>query len=146
MSDRDLFDAVAHKTGEDSREIARRGFSLTGRDDAGPEPQDLLDMLLVDLQETGTVGWGSLGFGCREPLFTRDLKARRRKTSVKVCPKTHVARAALPAADRLGDRNPIKRRAWSVAEVPKPPSTRAGCFSHSPTPAPSVWLLLGRGV
>jgi hypothetical protein len=28
MSDRDLFDAVAKKTGEDSREIARRGFSL----------------------------------------------------------------------------------------------------------------------
>ena len=36
MSDRDLFDAVARKTGEGSREIARRGFSLTGRDDAGP--------------------------------------------------------------------------------------------------------------
>ena len=30
MSDRDLYDAVARKTGEDSREIARRGFSLTG--------------------------------------------------------------------------------------------------------------------
>ena len=30
MSDRDLFDAVARKTGEDSHEIARRGFVLTG--------------------------------------------------------------------------------------------------------------------
>lgn len=36
MSDRGLFDAVARKTNENSREIARRGFSLTGRDDAGP--------------------------------------------------------------------------------------------------------------
>jgi hypothetical protein len=35
MSDRDLFDAVARKTGEDSYEIARRGFSLTGPKDAG---------------------------------------------------------------------------------------------------------------
>jgi hypothetical protein len=26
MSDRDLFDAVARKTGEDSHEIARRGY------------------------------------------------------------------------------------------------------------------------
>jgi hypothetical protein len=51
MSDRDLFDAVARKTGEDSREIARRGFSLTGPDDAGPEPENLLDVLLVDLPE-----------------------------------------------------------------------------------------------
>jgi len=30
MSDSDLFDAVAHVTGEDSHEIRRRGFMLTG--------------------------------------------------------------------------------------------------------------------
>lgn len=30
MSDSDLFDAVALKTGEDSHEIWRRGFVLTG--------------------------------------------------------------------------------------------------------------------
>ena len=30
MSDRDLIDAVAHVTGEDSHEIRRRGFTLTG--------------------------------------------------------------------------------------------------------------------
>lgn len=30
MSDRDLIDAVAQKTGEDSHEIRRRGFMLTG--------------------------------------------------------------------------------------------------------------------
>jgi len=92
MSDRDLFDAVARKTGEDSHEIARRGFSLTGPDDAGPEPESLLDMLLVDLPETGTVDWDALGFGCREPFFTSDLKARRRKA--KSSSKKQVARAA----------------------------------------------------
>jgi hypothetical protein len=30
MSDHDLFDAVARKTGESNHEIARRGFSPTG--------------------------------------------------------------------------------------------------------------------
>jgi hypothetical protein len=92
MSDRDLFDAVARKTGEDSHEIARRGFSLTGPDDAGPEPECLLDVMLVDLPETGTVDWDALGFGCREPFFKSELKARRRKTTSS--PKKQVARAA----------------------------------------------------
>ena len=55
MSDHDLFDSVARKTGEDSREIRRRGFSLTSPDNAGLEPECLLDVLLVDLPETGTV-------------------------------------------------------------------------------------------
>jgi hypothetical protein len=96
MSDRDLFDAVARKTGEDTREIARRGFvlTLTGPDDAGPEPENLLDVLLVDLPESGTVDWDALGFGCREPFFTSELKARRRKASAKTSPKKQVARAA----------------------------------------------------
>jgi hypothetical protein len=77
MSDRDLIDAVARKTGEDSHEIRRRGFVLTGPDDAGPdlEPECLLDVMLVDLPETGTVDWDSLGFGCREPFFTSTLRA-----------------------------------------------------------------------
>ena len=94
MSDRDLFDAVARKTGEDSHEIARRGFVLTGPEDSGsnPEPECLLDVMLVDLPETGTVDWDALGFGCREPFFTSELKARRRKT--KVSSKKQVARAA----------------------------------------------------
>ena len=88
MSDSDLFDAVAQKTGEDSHEIRRRGFVLTGPEDSGsnPEPECLLDVLLVDLPESGTVDWDSLGFGCREPFFTSTLKARKRsrtKTSVK---------------------------------------------------------------
>jgi hypothetical protein len=84
MSDRDLINAVAQKTGEDSHEIRRRGFVLTGPDDAGPEPECLLDVLLVDLPETGTVDWDALGFGCREPFFTSTLKARRKpKASVK---------------------------------------------------------------
>ena len=88
MSDRDLIDAVAQKTGEDSREIRRRGFALTGPDDAGLEPECLLDVMLVDLPETGTVDWDALGFGCREPFFTSTLKARKKKT------KKQAARAA----------------------------------------------------
>ena len=72
MSDRDLYDAVARKTGESNHEIARRGFVLTRLDDAGtaPEPECLLDVMLVDLPETGTVDWDALGFGCREPFST----------------------------------------------------------------------------
>ena len=90
MSDRDLIDAVAHVTGEDSHEIRRRGFVLTGPDDAGSDldPECLLDVMLVDLPETGTVDWDSLGFGCREPFFTSTLKARKKKT------KKQAARAA----------------------------------------------------
>ena len=101
MSDRDLFDAVARKTGESNHEIARRGFVLTGPEDAGtsPVPECLLDVMLVDLPETGTVDWDALGFGCREPFYSRELKARRRKkasssTSVKASPKKQSARAA----------------------------------------------------
>jgi hypothetical protein len=88
MSDIDLFAAVARKTGEDSHEIRRRGFVLTGPDDAGPEPECLLDVMLVDLPETGTVDWDGLGFGCREPFFTSTLKARKKKS------KKQAARAA----------------------------------------------------
>jgi hypothetical protein len=50
MGDRDLIDAVPHVTGEDSHEIRRRGFTLTGPEDSGPEPGCLLDALLVDLR------------------------------------------------------------------------------------------------
>ena len=90
MSDRDLIDAVAHVTGEDSHEIRRRGFVLTGPDDAGSDldPECLLDVMLVDLPETGTVDWDALGFGCREPFFTSTLKARKKKS------KKQAARAA----------------------------------------------------
>jgi len=67
---------VAHVTGEDAREIRRRGFVLTGPEDSytGPEPGCLLDVLLVDLPETGTVDWDALGFGCGEPFYSRELK------------------------------------------------------------------------
>ena len=94
MSDRDLFDAVARKTGESNHEIARRGFVLTGPEDSGSDldPECLLDVMLVDLPETGTVDWDALGFGCREPFFKSELKARRRKT--KASPRKQVARAA----------------------------------------------------
>ena len=94
MSDRDLYDAGARKTGESNHEIARRGFVLTGPDDSGSDlnPECLLDVMLVDLPETGTVDWDALGFGCREPFFKSELKARRRKT--KASPKKQLARAA----------------------------------------------------
>ncbi len=69
MSDLELIDAVAKKTGEDSHEIRRRGFMLTGPEDAGADldPECMLD--LVDLPETGVVDWDALGFGCREPFY-----------------------------------------------------------------------------
>jgi hypothetical protein len=92
MSDSDLIDAVARKTGEDAHEIRRRGFALTGPDDTGPEPECLLDVMLVDLPETGTVDWDALGFGCREPFFTSTLKARKKAKAG--ASKKQVARAA----------------------------------------------------
>ena len=69
MSDLELIDAVAHVTGEDAHEIRRRGFILTGPEDAGADldPECMLD--LVDLPETGVVDWDALGFGCREPFY-----------------------------------------------------------------------------
>jgi hypothetical protein len=78
MSDLELIDAVAQKTDEDSHEIRRRGFMLTGPDDAGSDldSECLLDVMLVDLPDTGTVDWDALGFGCREPFYTSTLKAR----------------------------------------------------------------------
>ena len=93
MSDLDLFTAVALKTGEDAREIRRRGFVLTGPEDSGAdlEPECMLD--LVDLPESGTVDWDALGFGCREPFFTSTLKARK-KSRAKASVKKQAARAA----------------------------------------------------
>ncbi len=52
--------AVAHVTGEDARESWRRGFVLAGPENSGLEPECLLDVLLVDLPETGTVDWDAL--------------------------------------------------------------------------------------
>ena len=91
MSDLELIDAVAQKTGEDSHEIRRRGFMLTGPEESGSDldPECMLD--LIDLPETGMVDWDSLGFGCREPFFTSTLKARRKP---KAGVKKQVARAA----------------------------------------------------
>jgi hypothetical protein len=80
MSDIVLIDAVAQKTGEHSHGIRRRGFMLAGPDDAGPDhdPECLFD--LIDLPEAGTVDWDALGFGCREPFYKSELKARLKKT------------------------------------------------------------------
>ena len=97
MSDLELINAVAKKTGEDSHEIRRRGFTLTGPDDAGPEPECLLDVLLVDLEELGTVDWDAVlgDGGFRSPFYTRAQQARREaKASVKASTTKQVARAA----------------------------------------------------
>jgi hypothetical protein len=95
MSERDLITAVALKTGEDSHEIRRRGFVLTGPDDTGPEPECLLDVMLVDLDELGTVDWDGLGFGCRAPFYEASTKARRKpKADVRVGITKQAARAA----------------------------------------------------
>ena len=93
MSDLELIDAVAQKTDEDSHEIRRRGFMLTGPDDAGSDldSECLLDVMLVDLPETGTVDWDALGFRCREPFFTSTLKARKK---ARPSAKKQAARAA----------------------------------------------------
>jgi hypothetical protein len=100
MSDIELFDAVAHVTGEDSHEIRRRGFMLAGPEESGSDidPECMFD--LIDLPEAGTVDWDALGFGCREPFYKSTLKARlkkkRAKASVgaKTSDKKQVARAA----------------------------------------------------
>jgi hypothetical protein len=91
MSDIDLIDAVASKTGESQYEIRRRGFMLATPEDSGSDidPECMLD--LIDLPETGTVDWDSLGFGCREPFFTSTLKARKK---AKASVKKQAARAA----------------------------------------------------
>ena len=95
MSDLELIDAVAKKTGESLREIRRRGFILTGPEESGSDldPECMFD--LIDLPETGTVDWDAIGFGCREPFFTSTLKARKKaKASVKPSRKMQAARAA----------------------------------------------------
>ena len=91
MSDLELIDAVAKKTGESLREIRRRGFILTGPEESGSDldPECMFD--LIDLPETGTVDWDAIGFGCREPFFPSTLKARKK---AKSSAKTQVARAA----------------------------------------------------
>ena len=99
MSDRDLFDAVAHVTGEDSREIRRRGFMLAGPEDSGPDldPECLLDVLLVDLPETGTVDWDAVlgDGGFRAPFYTRAQMARRKaKADMRANTQKQATRAA----------------------------------------------------
>jgi|GEM_PF-674214 len=94
MSDYELIDAVAKKTGESVREIRRRGFMLTGPEESGADldPECRLD--LVDLLETRTVAWDSLGVRCREPFLTSTLMARqksRAKASVKTGQKKQLA-------------------------------------------------------
>jgi hypothetical protein len=95
MSDLELIDAVAHVTGEDSHEIRRRGFMLTGPEDSGPEPECLLDVLLVDLPAMGTVDWEAvLGDGSfRTPFYARRAKAKA-NTRAAASVKKQAARTA----------------------------------------------------
>ena len=83
MSNSDLIDAVALKTGEDTREIRRLGFTLAGPDDVtgDPDPECLCD--LIDLPEAGMVDWDALGFGCREPFYTRSTSGRRKSATTR---------------------------------------------------------------
>ena len=87
MSDSDLFDAVAQKTGEDSHEIRRRGFVLTGPEDSSSDldPECMLD--LINLPEAGFIDWDALGYGCRAPFFDASKKTRKKA-------KKQVAQAA----------------------------------------------------
>ena len=75
---------------------------LTGPEDSGsnPEPECLLDVMLVDLPESGTVDWDALGFGCHEPFFTSTLKARKKSR-----PKTSVKKQAARRRDLLLTRS-----------------------------------------
>jgi hypothetical protein len=59
MSDSDLIDTVAQKTGEDSNEICRRGFMLAGPEESCSDiaPECMLD--LIDLPEAGSVRQGN---------------------------------------------------------------------------------------
>jgi len=54
MSDLDLFDAVAIKTGEDTSEIRQRGFLLGAPADAGLDHDSDCLFDLIDLPEVGT--------------------------------------------------------------------------------------------
>ncbi|MFM8702712.1 MAG: hypothetical protein ACKOHG_02395 [Planctomycetia bacterium] len=99
MSDLELIDAVAHVTGEDSHEIRRRGFMLAGSEESGPDldPECLLDVLLVDLPETGTVDWDAVlgDGGFRSPFYTRAQQARRKaKADMRAGNTKQAARAA----------------------------------------------------
>jgi len=77
---------VAHVTGEDSHEIRYRGSMLSGPEVSGPGPECLLDVLLVDLPEMGTVDWDAVlgDGGFRTPFYARRTKAKTRAaTSVR---------------------------------------------------------------
>ena len=50
-----------------------------------------LDVMLVDLDELGTVDWDSLGYGCRAPFFDTSTKARKKASASS---RKQAARAA----------------------------------------------------
>ena len=91
MSDLELIDAVARKTGEDCDVIRRRGFVLTGPEDSSSDldPECMLD--LIDLPEAGFIDWDALGYGCRAPFFNPSTKPRKK---AKASSTKQVARAA----------------------------------------------------
>ena len=91
MSDIELIDAVAQKTGEDAHESRRRGCMRAGPAESGSDidPECMLD--LIDLPEAGTVDWDALGFGCREPFYTSTLRTRKK---AKASSRKQATRAA----------------------------------------------------
>jgi hypothetical protein len=79
--------------------------------------------MLVDLPETGKVDWDSLGFGCREPISTSKLRARKKVKKL--------------AADAIGQmlvsgavRQPGRRREATAA-----PLAATGPDDEKPAPA-----------
>ena len=76
MSDLELNDAVAHFTGEDSHEIRRHGFMLTGpvNFNSDLDPECMLNLSV--LREAGFIDWDALGYGCRATFFDASTKAR----------------------------------------------------------------------
>jgi hypothetical protein len=80
MSDCELFDAVAHVTGEDSREIRRRGFTLMGPTLAELAEEQECDISLVELPLPGTVDWDSVLSDESERRYTRPTSRAKKPT------------------------------------------------------------------
>jgi len=84
----------------------------TSPNDTGREPEYLVDVMLVDLDELGTVDWDAFGYGCRALFFDVSTKARR-KASVKPGRKKQAAQAARRAAGSHVNADQKVRRAVS---------------------------------
>jgi hypothetical protein len=84
MSDLELIDAVAHVTGEDSREIRRRGFSLVGPSLEQLAHEHDCPIDLVELPLPGTVDWDSVLSDESDRPYTRPTPKAKRRLRQKV--------------------------------------------------------------